>query len=341
MKRKLVALLLLLLAATGVFLGIRHWRAPARDSQGPLTLYGHVDIRDAQLAFFETEQIAAVLAEEGDAVAPGQVLARLRTARLEAQIAEAEQSRTAQAETLRRLENGTRPQELEQARAAVEAARARLVNSRLRAARLGRTARAGASSQQDLDNAQAQMDVDQAELRRAQETLDLALEGPREEDIAQARAVLAALEANLALLRLRLADTQLVAPARGIVQSRLLEPGEVAGPTRPVLSLALTERKWVRAYVPEPDLGRVAEGRTARVFGDTFPGKAYPGTVGFISPTAEFTPKNVETTDLRTQLVYEVRVDVADPGNELRLGMPVTVEVDHLPEAAAPGTPNP
>lgn len=343
MKRKILILLLILLVAAGVTLGIRHWRSQARDGQGPLTLYGHVDIRDAQLAFFETELIAAVLVEEGDAVAPGQLLARLRTERLEAQIAEAEHGRAAQAEALRRLENGTRPQELDQARAALAAARVRLANARLRAERLKRTAGAGASSQQEFDNAQAQMDVDQAELRQARETLNLALEGPREEDIAQARAVLAAQEANLDFLRRRLVDTRLVAPSGGVVQSRILEPGEVAGPTRPVLSLALTGKKWVRAYVPEPDLGRVAEGRRAAVRSDSYPGKAFTGWVGFIAPTAEFTPKNVETTDLRTQLVYEVRVHLEDPANELRLGMPVTVEVDPPPAAPTPpaAPPNP
>jgi HlyD family secretion protein len=84
---------------------------------------------------------------------------------------------------------------------------------------------------------------------------------------------------------------------------------------------------WVRAYVPEPSLGKLVPGMRAEVTTDSYPGKTYKGWVGFISPTAEFTPKNVETPDLRTRLVYEVRVYICDPQGELRLGMPATVRV--------------
>ena len=107
----------------------------------------------------------------------------------------------------------------------------------------------------------------------------------------------------------------------------------MADPNRPVLTLALTDPKWVRAYVPEPDLGRIKPGMKARVIGDSFPNRPFVGRVGFISPVAEFTPKRVETPDLRSKLVYEVRINVQDPGNMLRLGMPVTVRIDLNPEA--------
>ena len=124
----------------------------------------------------------------------------------------------------------------------------------------------------------------------------------------------------------------LKAPTAGVIESRILEPGEMAGPTRPVLVLALTDPKWVRAYVPEPELGRIRLGMKASVLSDSFPGESMDGWVGFISPVAEFTPRTVETEDLRTKLVYEARVFVHDNRDMLRLGMPVTVLIDeHAP----------
>jgi HlyD family secretion protein len=329
MKRKILAALLVIafVAGAGAWLYRRDWRTQSAGGADTLTLYGNIDIREAQLAFFEAEQIEAVLVEEGDKVVPGQLLARLRTDRLEAQIAEARHALAAQWEIVQRLENGTRPQEIARDRAAVASARVQFTNAEVRFRRLETTRGTGATSQQDLDNARTQLDVAQAELEARQKTLALAVEGPRAEYIAEARQQWQAQAAHLDFLERRLADTYLYAPAAGVVQSRILEPGEVAGPDKPVLILALTARKWVRAYVPEPDLGRLASGMRASVSSDSFPGQSYTGWVGFISPTAEFTPKNVETADLRTKLVYEVRVFVDDPHNELRLGMPVTVEI--------------
>jgi HlyD family secretion protein len=124
-----------------------------------------------------------------------------------------------------------------------------------------------------------------------------------------------------------LADTQLLAPADAIVRTRLMEPGEMASPTKPVFSLAVIDKKWVRAYVSETKFGFVREGMKATISVDSFPGRSFDGWVGFISPVAEFTPKTVQTEDLRTSLVYEVRVFVTDPDNELRLGMPATVRL--------------
>ncbi len=171
--------------------------------------------------------------------------------------------------------------------------------------------------------------------RPRQQVLDLAVAGPRQEDIAEAAAKHQAMEAGVALLRHRLADTILMAPAPGVIQSRILEPGEMAGPTRPAFILALTDPKWVRTYVAEPDLGRLREGMAATISSDSWPDKIFNGRVGFISSVAEFTPKSVETTDLRTKLVYEVRVLVDDPHDQLKLGMPVTVQIPERARAAS------
>jgi HlyD family secretion protein len=331
MKRLFRIILLVVLVSIAV-LGVRWFvNVEEKGSGAELKIYGNIDIRKADLAFNEQERIAGVLVEEGDRVAKGQVLAMLQTHRLQAQIKEAEAQIAAQQEVVKRLEAGTRPQEIAQARAELAAAKATVHNSMLNFERISQTSGAGATSEQSLDNARAQFDVDKAQLDVKEKALNLALEGPRKEDIAAAKATLEALEASLSLLKIRLGEMTLISPAPGIIQNRILEPGEMANPSRPVVTLALTDPKWVRAYVPEPDLGRINLGMKARVLSDSFPDQSFKGWIGFISPVAEFTPKTVETEDLRTKLVYEVRVFVHDLKDQLRLGMPVTVIVDLTP----------
>jgi HlyD family secretion protein len=129
------------------------------------------------------------------------------------------------------------------------------------------------------------------------------------------------------LAREVLKDTELYAPTDGIIRNRILELGDMATPQTPVFTLALTNPVWVRAYAPETALGKLAPGMSADVSTDSYPDKTYRGWIGFISPTAEFTPKNVETPELRTRLVYQVRIYVCNPQDELRLGMPATVSI--------------
>ena len=164
-------------------------------------------------------------------------------------------------------------------------------------------------SRQDMENAKAALDVQTAH---------------RQADGAQ-----------LTLLRQELSDAALVAPMDATVRSRIMEPGEMVSPQKPVLLLAITNPKWVRVYVGEADLGKLRPGMHASVSVDSFPGRVFPGWVGFISSVAEFTPKTIETEDLRTSLVYEVRVFVKDPADELRLGAPATVHIPFAHGAAS------
>lgn len=329
MKRVVVLVLLVALGAAGGVLGYRRLEARARDgAAGALVLHGNVELRDAQLAFPGPERVAEVLVEEGDRVAPGQLLARQRTERVDAELAAAEARVRAQQALVDELEHGARAEELAQARAARDAAQVRVDNAERVIERMRATVESGATSAQELDDARAALAVARAELEVRAQELALAQAGPRAEERARAAATLDALRGELAVLRRRRADAELRAPSAGVVRSRILEPGEASSAERPVLTLALTEAKWVRAFVPEPQLGRVAGGMRAVVRSDSFGGREYEGRVGFVSPMAEFTPKAVETSELRTQLVYEVRVNVPDPDDELRLGMPVTVELD-------------
>ena len=320
--------IIILLLILGVGGSVYYWnykpeQTPSGDS---VTLYGNIDLRTVRLAFNEQEMVEEILVDEGDKVEKGQLLATLRSKKLLAQLQEAEAMVAAQEEALRLLVTGTRPQEIDKIKAQLEAARVRVANGDRFAKRLKVTSETGASTIQDLDNAMAELDVARAEFNVVKESLALAKEGFRSEKTAEARAVLKARQAKVRLFQERLNDISLNAPASGIIESRIMEPGEVAAPGQTVFSLAIMEPKWVRAYLAEPDLGLVAPGMEAMVYSDSFP-EAFKGKVGFISSAAEFTPKFVQTTELRTQLVYEIRIWLADPDNRLRLGMPVTVVV--------------
>ena len=201
--------------------------------------------------------------------------------------------------------------------------------------------RAAGREQGGLDNAKATAEMAEAKLAANQQALELAILGPRKEEIAENEARLRAQEAQLAFLRQQLADAQLKAPMDAVVRTRLMEPGDMASPQKPVFSLAIVDPKWVRAYVSEVDLGKVHPGMKASVVVDSFPDRRFEGWVGFISPVAEFTPKIVQTDELRTTLVYEVRVFVKDPSDELRLGMPATVLLTPKPNSKTPAGTSP
>ena len=322
---KIIAVLVVA-AGTGAFA----WRWLDHRGSAPteLILQGNIDLRQVAPAFNNNERIAAVLVQEGDHVGKGELLARLDTSRLQPQVDQAAAQVAAQRAAVARLRNGSRPEEIAQARANLASAKANAVNARRQFERKAALLPRGGASQQDVDSTKAAAGVADAQVEVNQKALDLAVVGPRQEDIDQAEAQLRGNEAQLAYLRQQLADVDLKAPLDSVVRSRLMEPGEMASPQRPVFSLAIIDPKWVRTYVSERDLGKTRTGVRATVTVDSFPGRAFDGWVGFISPVAEFTPKAVETEELRTSLLYEVRVFVKDPGNDLPLGMPATV---HLP----------
>lgn len=324
--RRIVILLIIVIAAGGG--SAWWWYDHNGNGNGSLVLYGNVDLRQVDLAFSGSGRIADVLVEEGAEVKKGDVIARLDTSLIEPQVAQAEATVAAQTATVAKLHNGSRPEEIAQAEANVDAARASARNAELsydRAIQLRESA-SPAVAQSQVDSAKAAEDSAAAQLKVAEQALILAKAGPREEDIAAAEAQLKATQAALDLLRQQLKDAELVAPTGGVIRSRLLEPGEMASPAKPVVSIAIVNPKWVRAYISEPDLPKVAAGTAASVTVDGYD-KAFTGAVGFIASVAEFTPHAIQTEELRTSLVYEVRVLVDDPNDTLRLGMPATIRL--------------
>lgn len=323
--KKVLPIILVVIAVAG---GVAWWLSHRHAAGDELVLYGNIDLREVDLAFNDSQRVVAVLVQEGDRIHKGQVLARLDTSRLIPRLDQAKAQADSQAAVVQRLHNGSRPQEIAQARANLELARADARQARdnyQRLAEVFRSSSGRAISRQDLDDARAQWDVSQARVDVNRKALELAVIGPRKEDIAQAAAALEADQANVALLEQELSDATLKAPLDAVVRSRIAEPGDMASPQKTAFTLAITDPKWVRAYVSETQLGLVHPGMSASVQVDSFPGRRFEGWVGFISPVAEFTPKSVETPDLRSSLVYEVRVFVKDPDDDLRLGMPATV----------------
>lgn len=329
----IVILLIISVVSAGIWLS-QSPRHKALDKN--LVLYGNVDIRQVDLAFNAYERLLHVFAEEGDSVEKGRLLATLETDRLNHELARTEAQAQSQREVVARLEVGTRPEEIRKARADVKAAEAEANNATIKYERMKSLADEGFATIQHSDDAKAAAEEATARLQVAREELELALIGPRKEDIAAAKATLKTYEEERAVAQRRLDDANLYAPSDGVIQNRVMEPGDMASPQKPVFTLALTNPVWVRAYVPEHDLGKVKLGMTAEVSTDSYPGKTYTGWVGFLSPTAEFTPKSVETKELRTKLVYQVRIYVCNPHNELRLGMPATVTI-HLEQVLENG----
>ena len=183
-------------------------------------------------------------------------------------------------------------------------------------------------SAQDRDLAETALKRAEAIFQAAQQRYNEAVEGSRKEDIAIARANLTEANANLGLSRVNLDYTTLRAPSAGVITVRQAELGEVVVPGTPVVTLADLDHIWLRAYIAETDLGRIRWGQEATVTTDTYPGKQYHGRISFISSTAEFTPKSVQTYKERVTLVYRIKIDIDNPNHELKPGMPADAHID-------------
>lgn len=326
MKKPVVVILLIviLLAALG---GGWWWYQSSR--QQPLTLYGNVDIRTVNMSFRVGGRLASLTVDEGDSIRAGQTLGELDRAPYENALLQAQANvSTAQAQ-YDLMMAGYRSEEIAQAAAAVNQAQAAYDYAQnFYQRQLGLRA-SSAISANDLENARSSRDQAQATLKSAQDKLRQYRAGNRPQEIAQAKASLEQAQATLAQAKLDLHDTVLTAPSDGTLMTRAVEPGTMLNAGGTVLTLSLTHPVWVRAYVDEKNLGQAQPGQAVLLYTDSRPDKPYHGKIGFVSPSAEFTPKTVETPDLRTDLVYRLRIVVTDADGALRQGMPVTVSFDN------------
>jgi len=268
-----------------------------------------------------------VKSEEGDVVQAGDVIAVLDDGPYQDQVRLAEaQVAQAQANYTKML-NGFRKEEIEQARAQLAQAKANYDNALRTFEREDKLLQTHVISQSDYDAATSSRDSLKAMVQSAQANLNLELAGNRKEDIDNAKAQLDNAQANLDNAKRNLTDCQLRASVDGVVITRAVEPGTIVATSTIVYSVCEASPVWIRTYVDERDLGRIYPGMKALIYNDTYPNHPYTAQVGFISPVAEFTPKNVETRELRADLVYRLRVILQNADRYVRQGMPVTVQL--------------
>jgi HlyD family secretion protein len=333
MTRSLVFSLAMLAAACGTPEPTDHVRVS-----------GHVEATETRLAPEAGGRILAFTIEEGDRVEVGQEVLKLDTRDVELALQRA-RAEEAQADAqLRLLLAGARPEDIRQAESQVAAANAEVLAARaeLEAANLDlerfeALLATNSGSRKQRDDAATRHDVaaervkaSESRAKAADEGLARLRAGARREEIDAARARVAATDAQIATLEKNLTDTILSSPVTGIVTEKLVEPGEVIAPRTPVAVIVNLDKAWADVFVPEPAIPRLTIGQQAQIFTDAG-GSGIAGTVTYISPKAEFTPRNVQTADERSKLVYRVRVSVDNKDGILKQGMPVEAELPLSP----------
>lgn len=323
---KKVKIILMLICSLGLASGYLYYQKQQR-VHDKFHAWGHVDIRRVQLSMEESGRIKELLVEEGQRVQAGQVLAKLDT-----RILEIEKNRVAaqyeQAKAARRLlEAGTRSEDIQALQAQVAALSAQekwLANEFQRQKALKQQNVTAETTYQEI---KTKYETTLAQNQQAKAQLLKAQNGARPEELAQARAAEASAKAALAMMTDRIEKQAiLIAPSAGTIRSRLVEVGDMVSATRTIYQLSLTEKKWVLAYLPNQRLASIQVGQKVRIDNDT--PENITGTIASISPNAQFTPKNVQTEELRSMLVYEVRIAVDSSQNSLRLGQPVTIRFE-------------
>jgi multidrug resistance efflux pump len=307
MKRKIVVLVaLILVAAAGL------WAFKLRKRDEGLVLSGSIEARDVQVGSLVGGRVITVHVDEGSAVTAGQPIVTLEPDLLDLQIREQE-SRVAQARARLSLAlAGARPEQIARARVDYE-------NAEKERRRLEALMKEGIVPRQTYDDAVTAARTKQEVLRELER-------GNRPQEVEAARAAVAEAERHLDYLRRQRQETVVTAPAAGVIQSFDLRPGDLVAPNAPVATLLEPDQLWVRVFVPETKLGLVRVGQPAALTVDSFPKRTFPGKVVEISPRAQYTPRNVQTLDQRSEQVFGVKVDV-EPAPELKPGMAAIVRL--------------
>jgi len=323
-KRMIIgAVIVAALAMTAVLI---MFRRPAET--GALKVSGTIEVTTVELSFKVGGRLAQRLVDEGEMVTAGQLVARLEDDELkEDKNVRAAEKRSAQA-ALADLEAGSRREEIAQAEAVLARMKADAERLRKDALRSEALFKREVIPQKDLDAARAGREASAAAVHEAEQHLKLLRIGPRPDAVRQAKSQVEAAEAGLALTETRLSQSMLTAPLAGLVLAKHAEQGEMLAVGAPVVTIGKMDDVWLRAYIPESEMGRVKVGQRAHVTVDTWPGRSFEGTVSFISPEAEFTPKNVQTEKERVKLVYRIKVTLANPRMELKPGMPADAVIE-------------
>jgi len=388
MKRLIILIVVVAAVAIGARVFWSNWRG--NGDQNRLAVSGNIELTQVDISFKVPGKLVELNVDEGTFVKKGMVIARIDREQMEHQRARDEagvnsaQSQVQQASTqvqwqratlesdinLRKAEvraaqahlaellAGSRPQEIQQARAAVSDAKAQYDAAKLDWDRAQELYKNDDISKQQYDQYRMRNDSSAAALRQAEEHSAIVAEGPRKEDIESARAEVARAEAALgvseanrlelkrkeedliarradvsraaaqvAMTDTQINDTVVVSPIDGVVLVKSAEVGEVLAAGTTVVTIGDIDHPWLRGYVNETDLGRIQLGKPASLSTDSFPGKSYPGRISFIASEAEFTPKQIQTKEERVKLVYRIKIDVDNRNHELKSNMPVDAEI--------------
>jgi len=327
MKRRILVLILLaVVIAAGIYFYPR--LIPKKAPENQITLSGNIEAHESLVSFKVQGRIIDLPVEEGQSVEPSTLLARLDSADYRQKVRIDEATVQVRESNLALTLAGTREQEIKASQQTMLDAQADLQEKKLDFDRAQRLFSKDEVSAQDRDLAATALKRAEATFQAAQQRYNEAVEGSRKEDIAIARANLGEANANLGLSRVNLDYTTLRAPSSGVITVRQAELGEVVVPGTPVVTLADLDHIWLRAYIAETDLGRIRWGQDATITTDTYLGKQYHGRISFISSSAEFTPKSVQTYKERVTLVYRIRIDIDNPNHGLKPGMPADAHID-------------
>jgi HlyD family secretion protein len=388
MRKRIVVVIVLILVAAGAYFYFT--RSAGRRSANSIVVSGNIELTEVNIAFKTSGKLIERTVDEGDIVKKGQVIARLDQDQLlaqrdrEAAALNSAVSQLAQAETslawqkenlaadleqrkadigsyqarLQELKNGSRPQEIQEAKAAVESVQSENDRAKRDWDRAQTLYKNDDISTAQYDQYRNRWESSEAALKQSKERQSLVLAGPRieqiqaasaqveraraslkmaesnaleikrrEQELVTRKAEISRAKANLALIETQMADTVAVSPIDGVVLVKAADVGEVLAAGTTVVTVGDIEHPWLRAYINETDYGRIKLGTRARIKTDSYPNKTYEGRVGFISSEAEFTPKQIQTQEERVKLVYRIKINLPNPNQELKSNMPADAEI--------------
>ena len=285
--------------------------------------YGNVDVRTVSLAFRVSGRLETLNFDEGEKLKKGDVIATIENSIFKENLNQINAQINLQEIQIQKLEKGYRIEEIEKSKAKLSEVKANLDRVNKDFQRAQTLLKSNSISEQSYDNTKSQTLDLQAQYDYAKSSLELLQNGYEKEDILSAKATLESLKAQRNILQINYDDTVLYSPVDGTIITKVYEAGSIVNSSQTIVEIAKSDEFWVRSYLSEKYLGLVKAGMKAVITTDG--NKTYEGVVSFISPLAEFTPKTVQTEDLRTDLVYRFRIIVNNVDDNLKQGMPVTI----------------
>ena len=323
MKKKLTIALIILLIS---FISYKIYSNIFLKNENNLTFYGNIDTRTVNVGFRFLGKIENITKDEGEIVKKDEVLVKLDTASLEKSLEELNEKIFASKLELSKLQTGYRQEEILEAKAAMEEAIENLNKTKDTYNRQTNLFKTKSTSEENFTISQLNYKQALATLDKAKALYELRKNGYRDEDIKIQESNLKSLEIQAEKIKIDLNDSVIKAPVNGVILTRFKEIGAITNAGESILEIAKTDEFWVRAYIDEKNLGNIKPGLKMSIQTDSR-SENYEGVIGFISPVAEFTPKNIETQELRADLVYSFRVIVKNPDDKIRQGMPVTLKI--------------